>query len=57
MPSYFSKKDERQYEHIKASLKDNPRAEEIAARTVNKERRAEGRAKVPPLRAYRKREK
>lgn len=43
MPDYFSKKD-------------NPRAEEIAARTVNKERRAEDRAKVPPLRAYRKRE-
>lgn len=56
MPSFFSKKDERQYEHVKASLKDNPRAEEIAGRVVNKARRAEGRAKVPPLRAYRKKD-
>ncbi len=38
----WSKKRERQYEHIKSSLKDQGRsedtAEEIAARTVNKER-------------------
>jgi hypothetical protein len=46
MPSW-SKKDERMYEHIKDSSKDsgvrNDRAEEIAARTVNKRRRQEGR--------------
>ena len=46
MPSW-SRKDERQYEHIKESelergaLED--RAKEIAARTVNKHRREEGR--------------
>ena len=47
MPSAWSKKDERMYEHIKESSKDrgasNDRAEEIAARTVNKHRREEGR--------------
>lgn len=46
MPSW-SKKDERQYEHIKEGYKkegvDEDRAQEIAARTVNKERREEGR--------------
>ncbi len=46
MPSW-SNKDERQYEHIKESAidrgKDEDRAEEIAARTVNKHRREEGR--------------
>ena len=46
MPSW-SDKDERQYEHIKEGYekrgKDEDRAEEIAARTVNKERREEGR--------------
>ncbi len=46
MPSW-SKKDERKYEAIKASeLKrgePQERAEEIAARTVNKGRRKEGR--------------
>ena len=46
MPSW-SRKDERQYEHIKESeLKrgaSEDRAEEIAARTVNKHRREEGR--------------
>ncbi len=45
----WSKKDERQYEHIKKSEKERgrstDRAEEIAARTVNKERREEGRTK------------
>ena len=45
----WSKKDERQYEHIKKSEKEQgkstDRAEEIAARTVNKERREEGRTK------------
>jgi hypothetical protein len=46
MPSW-SKKDERQYEHIKEGSKkrgvSERRAEEIAARTVNKRRREEGR--------------
>jgi phage terminase small subunit len=46
MPSW-TKKDERQYEHIRDSVmesgKDEKRAEEIAARTVNKQRRHEGR--------------
>lgn len=46
MPSW-SKKDERQYEHVKESNLDRgvgeDRAEEIAARTVNKHRREEGR--------------
>jgi len=45
----WSNKDERQYEHIKSSAKkrgkSTGRAEEIAARTVNKERRQEGRTK------------
>lgn len=43
----WSPKDERQYEHIKESELDSgtseDRAEEIAARTVNKQRRIEGR--------------
>ncbi len=47
MPRGWSRKDERQYEHIKDSAreqgKSTDRAEEIAARTVNKQRRAEGR--------------
>lgn len=46
MPSW-SPKDERQYEHIKESSLERgvpeERAKEIAARTVNKERRTEGR--------------
>jgi plasmid stabilization system protein ParE len=46
-PSAWSKKDERQYEHIKDSSLERgaseDRAEEIAARTVNKQRRKEGR--------------
>lgn len=46
MPSW-SKKDERMYEHIKDSAEDRgrseDRAQEIAARTVNKHRREEGR--------------
>lgn len=45
MPSW-TKKDERKYEHIKESSKDRgireKRAKEIAARTVNKSRREEG---------------
>ncbi len=46
MPSWTDK-DERQYKHIKESSGDRgvseERAEEIAARTVNKRRRQEGR--------------
>ena len=47
MPSSWSNKDERKYEHIKDSARERgaseDRAEEIAARTVNKGRREEGR--------------
>jgi hypothetical protein len=46
----WSKKRERQYEHIKEGLMDDGRsedlAEEIAARTVNKERARAGEAKT-----------
>jgi plasmid stabilization system protein ParE len=46
----WSAKRERQYEHIKAGLKDSGRsedkAEEIAARTVNKERARAGEART-----------
>jgi hypothetical protein len=46
MPSWTNK-DRRQYEHIKEGYEHrgtpDDRAEEIAARTVNKERREEGR--------------
>ena len=46
MPSW-TKKDERMYEHVKESELERgvgeDRAEEIAARTVNKNRREEGR--------------
>ncbi len=51
MPRSWSKKRERQYEHIKDSLEEQGRsedtAEEIAARTVNKERARAGEAKEP----------
>jgi plasmid stabilization system protein ParE len=47
MPKVWSNKDERMYEHIRDSSEkrgmSKDRAEEIAARTVNKERRTEGR--------------
>ena len=47
MPSAWSRKDERMYEHVKESERERgageERAEEIAARTVNKQRREEGR--------------
>jgi plasmid stabilization system protein ParE len=47
MPKAWSNKDERKYEHIKDSAMDRgageDRAQEIAARTVNKDRREEGR--------------
>lgn len=46
----WSKKRERQYEHIKGGLKEHGRsekvAEEIAARTVNKERARSGEART-----------
>ena len=46
----WSAKRERQYEHIKDSLEDrgasNDKAEEIAARTVNKERARAGEAQT-----------
>jgi plasmid stabilization system protein ParE len=46
----WSKKRERQYEHIKEGLQDSgkseDKAEEIAARTVNKERARAGEAKT-----------
>jgi hypothetical protein len=46
----WSKKRERQYEHIKGGLKEQGRsedvAEEIAARTVNKERARSGEART-----------
>lgn len=47
MPRSWSNKDERKYEHIKESSRERgaseDRAQEIAARTVNKARREEGR--------------
>jgi hypothetical protein len=47
MPAGFTTKDQRQYEHIKESTRERgvaeDKAEEIAARTVNKRRRIEGR--------------
>ena len=49
MPKSWSNKDERQYEHIKDSSRKSghstKRAKEIAARTVNKARRKQGRTK------------
>jgi len=51
MPDAWSPKRERQYEHIKDSLEDRGEsedtAEEIAARTVNKERAQHGEAREP----------
>jgi hypothetical protein len=50
MPRSFSVKRERQYEHIRDSLEDHGRsedvAEEIAARTVNKERARAGESRT-----------
>ena len=47
MPTAWSNKDERKYEHIKESEEERgvpeKKAKEIAARTVNKGRREEGR--------------
>jgi len=49
MPKAWSDKRERQYEHIKDGLEERgtseDKAEEIAARTVNKERARAGEAK------------
>jgi hypothetical protein len=47
MPGGWSKKDVREYEHIKQSEQSHgdKRAKEIAARTVNKARRSQGRTK------------
>lgn len=49
MPRSWSEKRERQYEHIKEGLLDDgkpkKKAEEIAARTVNKKRARSGEAK------------
>ncbi|HET9140886.1 MAG TPA: plasmid stabilization protein [Actinophytocola sp.] len=49
VPKAWSDKRERQYQHIKSSAKDRgastDRAEEIAARTVNKNRAQSGEAK------------
>ena len=50
MPTSWSAKDERQYEHIKDSERQRgrptKRAKEVAAATVNKQRRIEGRTKT-----------
>lgn len=47
MPQAWTDKDERQYEHVKDSAMERgrteKRAKEIAARTVNKQRREDGR--------------
>lgn len=47
MPSKWSAKDERQYEHVKASVAQKghspKRAKQIAAATVSKHRCSEGR--------------
>ena len=47
MPEAWSNKDERQYRHVKKTAKERGRsddkAKEIAARTVNKQRREEQR--------------
>jgi hypothetical protein len=49
MPKAWSAKDERKYEKIRRSQiedgRSEERAEEIAARTVNRDRREEGRTK------------
>jgi hypothetical protein len=50
MPRAWTAKDERQYEHIKDSEKKEgrsmKRSKQIAAATVNKRRKAEGRTKT-----------
>lgn len=55
MPRAWTDKDERKYEHIRESARERgrtpERAKEIAARTVNRDRREEGRAKEKTSRA------
>jgi hypothetical protein len=55
MPAGSSPKRERQYRHIKESAKRSGRygrrAEEVAARTVNKIRREKGETKAPRARS------
>jgi hypothetical protein len=50
MPQAWSSKDERQYEHIKKSAatkgRSAKRAKQIAAATVNKQRKSDGRTKA-----------
>lgn len=50
MPRAWTAKDERQYEHIKDSEKkegrSTKRSKQIAAATVNKRRKAQGRTKT-----------
>ena len=50
MPRSWSDKRERQYEHIKESYKEegvtHDKAEELAARTVNKQRTQSGETKA-----------
>ena len=50
----WSDKEERQYDHVKESELDRGRsqkkAKEIAARTVNKQRRENGKTPIKPLR-------
>jgi hypothetical protein len=59
MPKAWSAKDERQYEHIKASAKRRGRsakvAKRIAAATTNKQRASEGRTKTRSGRRKRRR--
>lgn len=49
MPKAWSSKDERMYDHVRESEMDRgmdpAQAEEVAARTVNKQRREEGRTR------------
>ena len=50
MPNYWSKKhEERQYQHVKEQYGDDPRAKEIAARTVNKARRIGSLRRIPGI--------
>jgi hypothetical protein len=55
MPKAWSNKDDRQFDHVKKSEKKRGRSEEtakeIAARTVNKHRFAEGRTEAKTSRA------
>jgi hypothetical protein len=51
MPRAWTDKRERQYEHIKEGYRDQgvreEKAEELAARTVNKQRAEHGETKAP----------